>query len=65
MEELKIEVGKKYKARNGAIVYIPKRDSAVIFYGTSKSYKEGGWYFENGMANSMSNTYDLIEEVKE
>ena len=66
-QELKLEVGKKYRSRKGMVVEIIAYrllddDDLFPFQGCN-----GIWYKENGQLNVglVDSPYDLIEEIKE
>jgi hypothetical protein len=60
---LKLEVGKKYRARNGDIVFIASMDDDIPSF-PFKS-EENVWYERNGRSlNWFGNQSDLIEEIE-
>jgi hypothetical protein len=61
MKNLKLEVGKTYRSREGEEVKIVRKiNSAWAFVGDNgKSYNERGWYY----TAKLDDPLDLIEEV--
>jgi hypothetical protein len=65
---MKLEVGKKYKCRNGDTVFINQKleDNNFPFCGASgKSYTENGSYLMPVCGLTEENPWDILEEVKE
>lgn len=59
---MKIEIGKKYKSRDGRVYTITSFNGSTYGYGAiSAMWYEGGY----ALCNRAPHPYDLIEEVKE